>query len=120
MANVVKAGHFKIKTGDTVPLVATLRTKSGLVDLEGATVRLLVKPIISGVGPTIAGTCTVLQSGDTDVGKVQYEWEAGETSEAGLCRAEFEVTFADTTVETFPDGTASDDYLTVEFVAGLG
>lgn len=42
--------------------------------------------------------------------------ESGETSHAGVHRCEFEVTFSDLSVETFP----SDDYLDLEFVGDLG
>ena len=114
------AGHFKQKTGDTLPLTAVLRSKDGPVDLRGATVVLNLKPMINDVGPRVSeGACVVEQVNLVDQGKVRYEWGVNETDKPGICRAEFRVTFGDGTVETFPDGTAGDDYLTIEFVQDL-
>lgn len=36
-------------------------------------------------------------------GKVRYNWSASDTASVGTYEGEFEVTFADSTIETFPN-----------------
>lgn len=47
---------------------------------------------------------------------VEYAWQPGDTDRAGLHRAEFEVTYPDGTIETWPSG----GYLLVNIVEDLG
>ena len=36
-------------------------------------------------------------------GEVRYDWSVGDTAEAGSYQAEFEVTYSDGSMETFPN-----------------
>lgn len=98
---------FTIKQNDTAPsLKATLKDGSGtVIDLTNATVRFHMK----AVGATTTTTdraCSVI---DATNGVVQYNWQPADTDTVGTYTAEFEVTYSDGTIETFPN----DSYLTV-------
>jgi len=90
---------FYIKEGDTSP--ALRYTLSPTVDLTGATVRFSMRvrgqatPLLDRVAATVVAPATG--------GVVQYDWQAGNTGTAGFYDAEFEVTYADSTIETFPN-----------------
>lgn len=91
---------FRIKQNDTSPsLQATLKDAAGsVVDISGSSVRFHMKSvdgtlkvdepmtIVSGVG-----------------GIVQYDWASGDTDTVGSYYVEFEVTYSDGSVETFPN-----------------
>ena len=92
---------FYLKTGDTSPaLSVTLKDADGnAVDLTGATVVFNMnneddEQVID------RGACTILVAAS---GTVKYSWSAADTATAGYYTAEFEVTYSDTTVETFPN-----------------
>ena len=90
---------FTIKQNDTSPsLQATLSDTSGAVDIVGATVRLHMKSVGGDVVIDKAMTIT-----DANNGVIQYDWEAGDTSTVGTYYVEFEVTYADGGIETFPN-----------------
>jgi hypothetical protein len=98
---------FTIKQGDTSPaLEATLKDRDGnAVNLTGASVQFHLattryKNIVDATGTLV----------NASEGKVKYEWQADDTSQHGDFFAEFEVTYADSTVETFPN----DGYISVE------
>jgi len=91
---------FNIKQNDTSPsLQATLKDASPVaIDLTGASVQLHMK--------ALDGTLKV----DTPMtivtpleGVVQYDWQAGDTDTVGAYYVEFQVTYADASVETFPN-----------------
>lgn len=100
------------KRGDTEPIEAILKDALGnAVNLGAApsqaTVRFLARPAVAGVGQVVDRDCDVLQSVDglgnvLDKGKVRIPWQAGDVANAGTHRAEFEVTFFDGSVKTFP------------------
>lgn len=48
--------------------------------------------------------------GDPANGVVRYDWDAADTANAGRFEAEFEVTYSDGTVETFPNN----DFIVVQ------
>lgn len=97
---------FVLKQGDTSPSLAiTLMDAAGNpVDLTGASVRFHMKPIDS---PTVKidATATVTDAAN---GKVRYDWQTGDSDTLGFFQGEFEVTFSDGTVGSFPsDSSAS-------------
>jgi len=91
---------FYIKQNDTKPsIVAQLFQDSSPVDLTDATVKFHMETTINAAAVVV----------DAATGTVRYDWEPGDTATAGTFRAEFEVTFNDGSVETFPNN----DYLTI-------
>lgn len=83
------------KQHDTVPWTLTATDGTNTVDLTSATsIRLLAKR---------AGVTVIDQpvTGDAQ-GKVVYQPTAGDVSVAGTMQVELEVTWPDTTVQTFP------------------
>lgn len=99
---------FYIKENDTVPSIrATLQNGSGnSVDLINATVRFHMRAIGSTTAIVDASAAIINDAG----GIVQYNWDAADTAEVGSFQAEFEVTYPDGTIETFP----SSGYIRVE------
>jgi len=91
---------FTIKQGDTSPsLVANLVTPSRQpVFLGGASVLFHMRGRRSTGVLTAAATVV-----DAETGQVRYDWAEGDTAVAGDFEAEFEVTYADGSVETFPN-----------------
>lgn len=92
---------FYIKQNDTSPnLDATLKDAAGsAIDLAGATVRFHMRAIgASAAKVDAAATIT-----DSDAGQVRYVWSAGDTDTLGSFEAEFEVTYGDLSVESFPN-----------------
>ena len=101
---------FYIKQNDTSPkLLATLQNASGsAIDLTGASVRFHMR--------TISGSSIVVDAAATIVtalsGIVRYSWTAPDTATIGSYQGEFEVTYADATIETFPN----DGYISIEII----
>lgn len=94
---------LNIKRNDTVPLTATLRVAGAPIDLQGATVRFHMRDSAGIL--VVDSAATVIQNGDGSdgtKGRVKYEWVASDTATAGVFSLEWEVTFADSTVRTFP------------------
>ena len=108
-----------MKAGDTAPAVqATLLDAAGAaVDLTGASVRFLVATKTEPRTTVVDAAADIAQVGDGSDGSkgtVVYVWAPGDTDAAGSYDVEFEVTFADSTVQTFPtqgyiDATFADD-----------
>lgn len=100
-----------IKRNDTRDAIkATLSNESGPVDLTAATVRFLM----SKRGTVKVDRQAELQ--DAPNGVVWMTFETGDTDETGLFQAEFEVTFTDGRIETFP----SDGFILVNIINDLG
>lgn len=91
---------FNIKQNDTSPsLQATLKDASGtVIALTGASVRFHMKALDGTVKVDAAMTVT-----DNLNGIVQYDWQTGDTDTVGSYSVEFEVTYGDSTIETFPN-----------------
>jgi hypothetical protein len=91
---------FSLKQNDTSPsLQATLKDAAqNPVDLEGATVKLHMKSA-EGILKVNAAMTVV----DQNNGIIQYDWQSGDTDTAGTYYVEFQVTYADSSVETFPN-----------------
>jgi len=104
---------FQIKQNDTTPsLRASLLNGSGdAVDLINTTVKFHMRPIGSST-PSIDAVASVISE---PLGVVQYDWLAGDTSDIGSYQAEFEVTYADGNVETFPNSR----YINVEIIDNI-
>lgn len=104
---------FYIKQDDTTPsLRADLKNGSGdSVDLLDATVRFHMREIGSTNIVIDADATVISEAGGT----VQYDWVAGDTADVGSYQAEFEVTYPNSTVETFPN----DGYIRVEIISDI-
>lgn len=98
---------FYIKQNDTSPSIAgTCQDANGdPINLTGGSVRFHMRAKSDGTTKVDAAATIV---GATD-GTIKYAWAAGDTDTNGRYEAEFEVTYADTTVETFPNA----GYITV-------
>lgn len=90
-----------MKRHDTAPpFEATLRDGAGaVVDLAGATARFLMRRASPPRGVITDAAATVINAAG---GRVRYSWAAADTAVAGIFDAEVEITFADTTIQTFP------------------
>lgn len=101
---------FYVKQNDTSPAMqATLQDADGnAINVTGASVRFHMR--------AVGSTQTVVDAAATIVtalsGIVKYEWDAADTDTVGSYQAEFEVTYADASVETFPN----DGYIRVEII----
>jgi hypothetical protein len=91
---------FSIKQNDTSPsLQVTLKDSSlAVIDLTGATVRFHMKSVDGTLKIDSPMTVTNVSGG-----VCQYNWQAGDTDTVGTYYVEFEVTYADASVETFPN-----------------
>jgi hypothetical protein len=101
---------FYLKQNDTVPsLRAELQNGSGAaVDLVNATVRFHMRAVGSATATVDADASVIGAS----TGIVQYDWLAEDTVTIGSYQAEFEVTYPDGTIETFPN----DGYIRVKII----
>lgn len=95
---------FRIKTNDTSPkLAVTLEDASGnAIDITGNNgVRFHMKAF----GATSLKVDAPMTVTDSLSGIVQYPWIGADTNTAGTYYGEVEVTYADNTVETFPNNS---------------
>lgn len=104
---------FYIKQNDTSPaLLANLQDANGdNVNITGASIRFHMRQVGKGV--------TIIDAAAVNVtpldGLVRYDWQAADTVGPGSYQAEFEVTYADASIETFPN----DSYISVEIIDDL-
>lgn len=91
---------FYIKQNDTAPaLDAILARQNGeAVNLTGASVKFMMR--LGVASPKVNTSATIVNAAS---GLVRYSFTAANTDTAGVYDAEFEVTYADATVETFPN-----------------
>lgn len=96
------AVDFKIKRNDTRPAIeATLGSVT-----SGDTISSVVFSMASKDGTLIvdAASATIVQQASaTAPAKVKYQWQTGDTATSALNNAEFQCTFSDGRVETFPN-----------------
>ncbi len=92
---------FYIKQNDTAPiLLVSLKDGDGAaVDLTAASAIFKMRP----VGQTTIKTSAAAIIHNDDEGQVRYEWVAADTDTIGSYEAEFQITFVDGKVETFPN-----------------
>lgn len=92
---------FVIKQNNTSPaLLATLQGPYGeTINVQGSSVVLRLKNLDTGV----VTTKTMSINADNTV---RYDWLGGDTGASGTYRCEFEVTYTDGTIETFPNDGA--------------
>lgn len=92
---------FTLTAGDTVPnLQAVLADSAGdAIDLTDASVQFHLEDPRGGK-TVINEPADVI---DATNGLVRYRWHVDDTEVAGRYRAEFEVTYANDDVETFPN-----------------
>ncbi|SHL80854.1 hypothetical protein SAMN05444389_101453 [Paracoccus solventivorans] len=96
---------FYIKRGDTAPALRYALLPE-TVDLSGASVAF----VMDGLGRQPAHVIEARPA------VVQYDWQPGDTDRSGLHRAEFEVTYSDGAIETWPNA----GYLLVQISEDLG
>lgn len=103
---------FRIKQNDTSPgLEAVLSNAGGTaINLNGSSVRFHMRR--AGAAVVIDAAATIVTAA---AGLVRYSWTAGDTDTAGSYQAEFEVTYADGSIESFPN-TANLDIVIMEDV----
>ncbi len=104
---------FTVKRNDRLPeITALLKDPAGAaVNLTGATVKFLMRsPNAASAKVNAAGAIV-----DAASGSVKYAWAAADTDTAGRYRAEWQVTFADGRLETFPNA----GYLEIAVVEDL-
>lgn len=101
--------EFYIKQNDTFPALRTTIVRAGsAVDLTGASISFHMRDMYTKT-LIIDDPATIV---DAVNGVVEYEWVPADTAVAGLYEAEFEVTFANGKVMTFPH----DSYIIVNIV----
>lgn len=107
---------FKIKEGDTSPALSYALTPK-TVTLSGATV--VFNMMRKGGTVKISGaSATITDNGDgTSSGTptVRYDWTAADTNTAGVYRGEFQVTYSDSSIETFPN----DGYIEIRILKDI-
>jgi len=91
---------FNIKRNDTAPAISgTCKDADDAAkNLTSATVRF---HMLDDDGETVVDEAATLT--DAANGIVSYAWAAADTDTAGGFRGEFEVTYSDSTIETFPN-----------------
>lgn len=92
---------FQLKQGDTAPAIASTLTAAdgSVVNLTTATIRF---HMADSVGTIVVDQPAILVGLGT-LGTVSHLWAASEVATAGTFSGEWEVTFSDGTIETFPN-----------------
>jgi hypothetical protein len=113
---------FTIKEHDTRPTyIATLKDAFGTggeapINLSAASQVRFIMRLADFSGDTPAKVNAPMTITDAANGIVTYPWATGDTDTPGTYSVEFEIRWADGTVQTVPEG----DYLQVVVVDDLG
>jgi hypothetical protein len=92
---------FNIKQGDTGPRLLFALTPAADVNLTGATVRFNMRSRDNGTVRINRASAVIVTATVTPT--VAYDWQAADTAISELCHAEFEVTYSNGVIETFPN-----------------
>jgi hypothetical protein len=92
---------FYIKQNDTSPAISGTCTDAdgNAIDLTGASVRFHMRAKSDGTTKVDAAGAVISAA----AGTIKYAWAAADTDTNGRYEAEFEITYADSSVETFPN-----------------
>ena len=103
--------RFWIKQNDTRPTLrcSLLDADELPVDLTAATIEFHMRVYPAGSTKISSGYVAIL---DASIGDVEYRWSASNTDTAETYEAEFEVTFSDGTIQTFPNDKHAFVYIT--------
>jgi len=93
---------FILKEGDTSPSIVYALLPASVI-LSGATVRFSMRNRSTGAVVIDRAAAVIVTATVTPT--VRYDWQSADTASAGFYDAEFEVTYSDATVETFPNST---------------
>jgi hypothetical protein len=104
---------FTIKRGDTSPSLRWELADTE-INLTGASVIFNMKRLYNGAVVVDRASADVVTG--AAIPTLGYSWRAEDTAVPGIYRAEFEITFADLSVETFPNG----EYIVVNILQDLG
>ena len=93
---------FYIKQGDTVPaLEVFLKDAFGApVNVTGATIKFSMRVKPAGAVKVSSQAASIVTAG---TGRVKYAWVAANTDTADEYEGEFEVTFSNGGIQTFPN-----------------
>lgn len=108
--------NFSLKRNDTSPAIqSTLLDSNGSpVNLTEASVKFIMIDRKGIVKVNTSDNVSIV--GDPKLGVVKYEWIAEDTDTKGDYQAEWEVTFSDTTIQSFPNA----DYIIIQIKRDLG
>ena len=92
---------FYIRQNDTSPaLMATVADSDGTpVNVTGASVEFHMR-LKNAAATTVSAAGEVV---DGAAGTIKYQWLTNDTGVVGTYEGEFQITYADTTIETFPN-----------------
>lgn len=104
---------FKIKEGDTSPSIQYALSPASVVNLTGATVVFNMRLRNDQTVKVSRQAAMVVIATGTPT--VQYDWASGDTDTRGTYQAEFEVTYSDGSIETFPN----DDFIKISITGDV-
>lgn len=95
------------KRNDTTPITGVLRENGGVADLSQASGVQFFMRKSSDEPLKASGEASIIEG---ESGTVRYQLSPEEVDESGFFVAEWQVTYADSTIQTFPN----EHYLTIE------
>ena len=106
---------FTIKKGDTRPAIQATLSSAPTDVLDSVVFNMKAS---DGTAVVTRGSGTIVQQpSSTEAAIVKYQWQAADTEAAGSgYQGEFEVTYSDSRVETFPNNRN----LVIEIIDDLG